>query len=244
MLGESMSVIIIGGGCFGTFYARQLLRAREEGKCGFSRLLVIDKNKNCRAFREIRDSGVTFVSMDWEDYLHQYASESFHEGSLAVQEDVYIPSHWAPHLLRDMFLHRIQDDPGIPAVRVRKIEMENKIGTPYEVVLKNGDHAVSFATWECPPHCIEPIKCPHTKKERDWEMGDFLKDFFRGREENWFSFFCRHLANGVAGIPMKDIYAEYLRLKDVVKENKNCRLAIMTHSSCHGLVSLAEISYG
>jgi hypothetical protein len=238
-----MQVIIIGGGCFGTFYTRQLLTARSEGKIAFESLNIIDKNKDCQMTREIQDPEAQVSAMDWKAYLRGYAAQYFDQPDLKFREDIFIPSHWAPHLLWDMLIVHIQQETTLPDIEVKKIKVTDKIQTPYEMILENGDDAVSFATWACPPHCIEPKKCPHTKEDRDWEMGDSLKQFFQDRGEDYYSFFCRHLANGVAGIPMSDIHDEYLRLKAAVKKNKLLRVAIATHSSCHGLLSLVEISH-
>ena len=47
-------VAIVGGGCYGTFYAGQLIRAAERGKTRFRRLLVVDRNPDCRFARRDR----------------------------------------------------------------------------------------------------------------------------------------------------------------------------------------------
>ncbi len=41
-------VVIVGGGCYGTFYAGQLERARERGKASYRRLLVVDHDPDCQ----------------------------------------------------------------------------------------------------------------------------------------------------------------------------------------------------
>ena len=42
-------IVIVGGGCYGTFYTRQLVEARKRGKVEFRRLLVVDRNPECQA---------------------------------------------------------------------------------------------------------------------------------------------------------------------------------------------------
>jgi len=42
-------VAIIGGGCYGTFYARQLDTARERGKLELRSVLIVDRDPGCRA---------------------------------------------------------------------------------------------------------------------------------------------------------------------------------------------------
>ena len=46
-------VVIVGGGCYGSFYAGQLLRARERGTAAWRRLLVVDRNPDCRFAGEL-----------------------------------------------------------------------------------------------------------------------------------------------------------------------------------------------
>src|SRR6266550_3054481 len=46
-------VIVIGGGCYGTFYAGQLAKAREKGKARYRRVVVVDRDPDCRARREL-----------------------------------------------------------------------------------------------------------------------------------------------------------------------------------------------
>src|SRR5918999_2544316 len=46
-------VIIVGGGCYGTFYAGQLLHAAERKKISYRTLLIVDRNPQCRFALEI-----------------------------------------------------------------------------------------------------------------------------------------------------------------------------------------------
>jgi hypothetical protein len=48
-LGE---VIVIGGGCYGSFYLGQLIKARDAGAVEWRRLLVIDRDPACQVVRE------------------------------------------------------------------------------------------------------------------------------------------------------------------------------------------------
>ena len=45
-LGE---VVIIGGGCYGSFYLGQLLKAREAGAVAWRQVRVVDRDPRCRA---------------------------------------------------------------------------------------------------------------------------------------------------------------------------------------------------
>ena len=42
-------VVVIGGGCYGTFYAAQLSKALTKGKARFRKVIVVDRDPRCRA---------------------------------------------------------------------------------------------------------------------------------------------------------------------------------------------------
>ena len=70
-----MRFIVLGGGCYGTFYSRQLLRARDAGALDVAEIIVLDHNRQCQAARELPpDPVVTFAVSDWEPWLDQYWS--------------------------------------------------------------------------------------------------------------------------------------------------------------------------
>jgi len=61
-------VVVIGGGCYGTFYAGQLAKARERGKARIRSVVVVDREPACgtRADQgEARDRDV--VQREWSD---------------------------------------------------------------------------------------------------------------------------------------------------------------------------------
>ena len=63
-------VAIIGGGCYGTFYARQLETAHERGKLELCRVLVVDRDPGCRAANELRPAGHRrLVTASWDEFL-------------------------------------------------------------------------------------------------------------------------------------------------------------------------------
>jgi hypothetical protein len=47
------TVAIVGGGCYGTFYAGQLERARARDAARYRRILIVDRDPDCRAAREL-----------------------------------------------------------------------------------------------------------------------------------------------------------------------------------------------
>src|SRR6266480_727710 len=49
-------VAVVGGGCYGTFYAGQLAKAKERGKARFRRVVVVDRDRACRARLELGET--------------------------------------------------------------------------------------------------------------------------------------------------------------------------------------------
>src|SRR5438552_2483975 len=63
-------VAVVGGGCYGTFYAGQLAKAKERGKARFRRVVVVDRDPSCRARVELGETpDRVFVAREWDDYF-------------------------------------------------------------------------------------------------------------------------------------------------------------------------------
>lgn len=66
-------VIVIGGGCYGTFYARQLAKAKDKGRAAYRRVIVVDRDPRCRAKAELGEAlDRAFVTREWGAYLAEY----------------------------------------------------------------------------------------------------------------------------------------------------------------------------
>jgi hypothetical protein len=66
-------VIVIGGGCYGTFYVQQLERAAGLGRVRYQRLLVVDRNSECQVARELgARADREVVVKDWGTFLDDY----------------------------------------------------------------------------------------------------------------------------------------------------------------------------
>ena len=48
------TIVIVGGGCYGSYYLRQLTRACDAGAIVYDRLLVVDRDPECRVARAAR----------------------------------------------------------------------------------------------------------------------------------------------------------------------------------------------
>ena len=66
-------VVIVGGGCYGTFYAGQLERARARGRAAYRRLLIVDRDPACQVARELGgDDSRQLVTQEWGDFFDDY----------------------------------------------------------------------------------------------------------------------------------------------------------------------------
>ena len=89
-------VAIVGGGCYGTFYAGQLLRARARGKARYHRLLVVDRDAGCRFARELGPGpGRELVVAEWAGFFDDWLARP--RGEPGGTGDVIVPSPLMPH---------------------------------------------------------------------------------------------------------------------------------------------------
>ena len=66
-------IVVIGGGCYGTFYAGQLAKARARGKAEYRRVLVVDHDRACRAARELTAvPQLEIVVTEWSDFFDEF----------------------------------------------------------------------------------------------------------------------------------------------------------------------------
>jgi len=66
-------VVVVGGGCYGTFYATQLAKAKARGKIAYRAVIVVDRERNCKAWRGLGAApDRTFVESDWGRFFDQY----------------------------------------------------------------------------------------------------------------------------------------------------------------------------
>jgi len=67
--------VVVGGGCYGTFYARQLARAKARGALTYERVLVVDRDPDCQVTRELTPSlDRELVVRAWDEFFDEYLS--------------------------------------------------------------------------------------------------------------------------------------------------------------------------
>ena len=166
-------VVIVGGGCYGSFYAAQLLKARDRGRAEFRRIVVVDQDPACRARRTIQPvPGLEFVTREWRAYFDEYLGTA-----VPGAGDHIVPSPHMPHLMFEWVLQRARSR--WPARRVEVAPVPGATRTPYDRAAQDQTRYVSYADWICPAHCVEPATCPATGGPRDWEMSRAVESLAR-----------------------------------------------------------------
>lgn len=241
MAGPALRVptfVVIGGGTAGDVYVRQLLRAVGAGRLLTERVLVVDRDPSCLAVRRCGPRGagrpeVLLERANWSDWLDT------HLASLGP-DDHLVPYHWAPHLLRDWLARQLE---AMGAASAPAGQLPPR-GLPFEATTGSGDRALSYASWTCPPLCIEPALCPHTRGPKDWSLARDLEAAPPGDAWDGQAVFrCLHLVHGVGTIPVAEILAARDRLLAGVAHGPKTWL-VATSSHCHALASTLRVVPG
>ena len=237
-------VVIVGGGCYGTFYARQLSLAREKGKAEFARLLIVDRDADCQF---VRDLGATpwreLVVEGWNAFFDRYLVER----PVGEAPDVIVPSPLMPHLMYQWLERRAVSRWPARPVATRPLEVGP--GTPYDRLAADGTRYVSFADWLCPTHCIEPSICPVIRAPRTWEMAEALTALAaRMSQERAIAgpvlFACEHQVFGVGTFSVADVLAGDRLVREAGAGGAEVEVLVGTISSCHGAVNLLHLGEG
>jgi hypothetical protein len=246
-------VVIVGGGCYGTFYAGQLTQAKAKGKTEFDRLLVVDRDPACQFTREMGNAADRqLIAADWSDFFDSYLAAKGDEGLMsarplagpALRPDVIVPSPLMPHLMYQWLVRRARRR--WPQREVATQPVPAGPGTPYDRVGADGTRYVSFADWLCPTHCVEPALCPITRAPRTWEMADALRDLTGRLALNApvagpILFVCEHQVFGVGTFSVADVLAGDTGVRDAGTAGGAVDVLVGTISSCHGAVNLLHL---
>jgi hypothetical protein len=239
--------VVVGGGCYGTFYVRQLLRAAERDKARFRRILVVDHDPDCRFSREIGDHGaVTLVAREWGEFFDGYLAQTRVPGP-GEPGDSIVPSPLMPHLMYLWLLRQAQ-------IRWPDREVGTKAvplgpGTPYDIAAPDGTRYVSYADWTCPTHCIEPAICPVIRAPRSWEMADALAALTHKLDQSTptvgpILFFCEHRVYGVGMFDVAAVLQGDGMVAAAGAAGRPVDVLVGTISSCHGALNLLHLGAG
>ena len=235
-------VVIVGGGCYGSFYASQLLKARDRGRAEFRRIVVVDQDPACRARRTIPPvPGLEFVTREWRAYFEEYLGTA-----VPGAGDHIVPSPHMPHLMFEWVLQRARTR--WPARRVEVAPVPGAMRTPYDRAAADQTRYVSYADWICPAHCVEPATCPATGGPRDWEMSRAVESLARELRAAGTDvagpalFICKHHVFGVGTFAVDAVLAGDQVVAEAGASGKEAFVLVGTISSCHGALNLLRLS--
>lgn len=243
---ELRDVAIVGGGCYGTFYAGQLIRAAGRDRVRYRRLLVVDRDPGCRFASELGAAADReLVVAEWGEFFDRWLDRP--GGPEQGGGDAIVPSPLMPHLMYEWLLRRARARWPGRVVEPRPVTMP--LGAPYDVAAPDGTRYVSFADWLCPTHCIEPAICPVIRAPRTWEMSDALAELAARLDRDTPTagpalFVCRHRVFGVGMFDAAAVLAGDRLLAEAGQRPGEVDVLVGTVSACHGAVSLVHLGAG
>jgi hypothetical protein len=242
------TITVVGGGCYGSYYVRQLGRAFRAGAATWRRLLVVDRDGSCRVSREspaltAGTPGVEIISAEWSEYFAGYLG-----GAAANPEDAasdtIVPSPLMPHLLYDWLASRARGR--WESRSVTSAPVDAPVGVPWERIAPDGTRYVSFADWTCPINCVEPATCPHTRAPRDWSLPVAIARYAGAQSAvagpaAGATLHCTHRVYGVGMIDVREV-VDADRLIGALGDRGPVDILIGTVSHCHGALSRLQVS--
>jgi len=237
-------VVIVGGGCYGTFYAAQLAKAKARGKADYRRVLVVDRDADCRAASELGPApDRTFVTSEWTPFFDDFLTSARRTAD-GAPSDFIVPSPHMPHLMFEWLLRRARARWPERAVGVAPVP--GSLDLPYDRAASDQTRYVSYADWICPTHCIEPALCPAIGAPRTWEMRDAIVALAgRLREAGQpvhgpALFICQHHVFGVGTFAV-DAVLDGDAIVTGAGAAPEAAVLVGTISSCHGAVNLLSL---
>ncbi len=238
-------VVVIGGGCYGSWYTQQLARAYERGALLCKEIVVVDHNESPSAKRSALSGSygelpLSFVRAEW----HEYVGSWLKLGEEALRNDAMVPSPLMPHLLLDWLIS--QASIRWPNREVRVAPLDRTPDVPWQRAAPDSRHYVSFAEWMCPVNCIEPVKCPITRGERHWSLPVTLRRFANEGSRDSMQlrghviFPCIHRTWGVGMIDVAPVASADLQIARWGEEGP-INVLVGTTSHCHGALGVLSI---
>ena len=148
------TIIVIGGGCYGSYYLRQLRRGAQAGAIRWRSLQLVERAASCAAAPLVAaDVGTDdapaamLIRAEWGAFLNGWLPTS-------APDDAIVPSPLMPHLFFEWVARRAAER--WPGRAVERAALAAPVGTPWESAAPDGTAYVSHATWMCPVTGREP----------------------------------------------------------------------------------------
>lgn len=239
------TIAVVGGGCYGSWYVRQLGRASRAGAVKYDRLLVVDRDPECRVARALRGEGderidapsVGVAERDWSTFFDAFLAE-------AGPMDAIVPSPLMPHLVYEWALRRARAR--WPGRRVGGRPIGREPSVPWQRAAPDGTHYVSFAEWMCPVNCIEPALCPVISGPRTWSLPPAVRAYVaaeraRGRALGGPALVhCAHRTHGVGMFGTAEVLAVDRTVREAVDAGAT-EVLVGTVSHCHGALCVLSV---
>jgi hypothetical protein len=243
------TIVVVGGGCYGSYYVRQLGRAARAGALISERVLVVDRDPNCRVATERTADIATNVEIvvdDWTSFFDRYLDDAASKSLDAAADapDAIVPSPLMPHLMYEWLARRARARWPNRTIEARPLDAPS--GIPWQRRGADGTQYVSFAEWVCPVNCIEPALCPATRGERTWSMPPAVlaaADEARRNGRNLAGpviFHCQHRAYGVGMFDTRDVVAGDEVVRRAAASGAT-EVLVGTVSHCHGALSVLAV---
>ena len=233
------TIVIVGGGCYGSYYLQQLGRAQRAGAIAWQTLVVVDRDATCAVTRTgsaLDSPEFTLAHATWEEFFATYLDSAAREPE-RHEHDAIVPSPLMPHLMAGWLVGRARAR--WPERDVHAAALESPPTVPWQRAGDDGTHYVSFAEWMCPINCIEPPRCPHTRTERSWSLPPAIASYVESERaagralEGPFVFHCAHRAYGVGMLDVADVLAADRTIAERGARGPAAFL-VGTASHCHG----------
>ena len=243
-LRNSASVIVVGGGCYGGYYVRQLDRAVAAGALAVGRVVVVDRDRDCAVARTLASPEAPQVARvelriaEWSEFFDEYLNRAA-ERPREHLDDAIVPSPLMPHLMAEWLVARARVRAGGESVAIEPFDRVPDV--PWERAGHDATHYVSFATWTCPINCVEPRTCPHTRGPRSWSLPVALRDYAARETSTGHAIevavlHCRHRSYGVGMFDTREVLEADERMAAAAAHGQ-AEVVIGTVSHCHGALT-------
>ena len=106
------TIVVVGGGCYGSYYVRQLRRAAHAGALSAHAVIVVDRDPQCAVAKAIAGESqapgippVCVAVCDWAEYFADYLARAAADHESA-HTDAIVPSPLMPHLMGEWLVGR------------------------------------------------------------------------------------------------------------------------------------------
>jgi hypothetical protein len=248
--GHYGTIVVVGGGCYGSYYVRQLGRAHAADALTWDRVIVVDRDPRCMVAGALVSGAMTpnvqLECTDWRQFFRDYLGSAC-DNPEGTARDAIVPSPLMPHLMFEWVLARAVSEWPRRVIGVRPLATMPEM--PWQRCAPDGTHYVSFAEWVCPVNCVEPATCPKTRDARWWTMPAAVDSYVSAARAAGeplagpIIFHCTHRAYGVGMFDTATAVRADTLIRTAPRDGA-VDVLVATVSHCHGALSVVTIGAG